>query len=267
MFEIKTSRKTIIGMTHIGALPGTPQYHLSVKQIIDQAVKETEIYLSCGIDAILIENMHDIPYLKCKAGAEIVAPMTAVSVELRKLTAKPIGIQILAGANKEALAVAQASSLDFIRAEGFVFGHLADEGYMDSCAGELLRYRKMIGAEQIAIFTDVKKKHSSHAITADISLEETIKAAEFFLSNGVIITGKATGDAAIIEDVYTARKTTKLPVIIGSGITTENLSEYWDYADAFIVGSYFKKNGNWKEGVEKDRVNSLIEKVQQLRAK
>ena len=38
------------------------------------------------------------------------------------------GIQILAAGNKEALAVAKAAELDFIRAEGFVFAHVADEG-------------------------------------------------------------------------------------------------------------------------------------------
>ena len=62
--------------------------------------------------------------------------------------------------NKEALAVAQASGADFIRAEGYVFSHVADEGWMDSCAGELLRYRKLIDAENVMIFSDVKKKHS-----------------------------------------------------------------------------------------------------------
>ena len=63
------------------------------------------------------------------------------------------------GANREALAVAKASGADFIRAEGYVFSHVADEGWMDSCAGELLRYRKTIGAEEVMVWTDVKKKH------------------------------------------------------------------------------------------------------------
>ena len=63
---------------------------------------------------------------------------------------------MLAGANKGALAVALAAELDFIRAEGFVFGHVADEGWMDAQAGELLRYRNNIGANHIKIFTDIK---------------------------------------------------------------------------------------------------------------
>lgn len=48
-----------------------------------------------------------------------------------------------------------------MRAEGFVFGHVADEGIMESCAGELLRYRCIIGAEDVLVFADIKKKHWS----------------------------------------------------------------------------------------------------------
>lgn len=51
------------------------------------------------------------------------------------------------------------TGLDFIRAEGFVFSHVADEGLLNACAGDLLRYRKQIGAEHVKIFTDIKKKH------------------------------------------------------------------------------------------------------------
>lgn len=68
-------------------------------------------------------------------------------------------LKILAGANKEALAVAYASEFQFIRAESYIFGHIADEGYMDGTAGTLLRYRKSIDAEDVLIFCDIKKKH------------------------------------------------------------------------------------------------------------
>lgn len=55
--------------------------------------------------------------------------------------------------------MAKASGAEFIRAESFVFSHVADEGWMDSCAGDLLRYRKMIDAESVMVLTDIKKKH------------------------------------------------------------------------------------------------------------
>jgi len=51
------------------------------------------------------------------------------------------------------------AGLDFIRCEGFVFSHIGDEGWIDAEAGSLLRYRKMIDAENVLIFTDIKKKH------------------------------------------------------------------------------------------------------------
>ena len=107
---------------------------------------------------------------------ETVASMTRICSEIRRATPSiPIGVQILSGqfswtmkilitllqpgANKEAIAVTQAAGADFIRAEGFVFSHVADEGWIDACAGELLRYRRNIGADDILVLTDVKKKH------------------------------------------------------------------------------------------------------------
>lgn len=43
--------------------------------------------------------------------------------------------------------------------------------------------------------------YSAHTITADVSIEETAKAAEFFLSDALIVTGNATGDPAEPQDV------------------------------------------------------------------
>lgn len=65
----------------------------------------------------------------------------------------------MAGGNREALAIAKVCSLNFIRVEGFVFSHIADEGFMDANAGTLLRYRRNIQADNILVFTDIKKKH------------------------------------------------------------------------------------------------------------
>jgi hypothetical protein len=263
--KFKSPEKKIIGMVHVAALPGTPAHSLPVEQIIKQALAEAQTLREAGVDAILIENMHDVPYLKRNVGPEIVSSMTAICSEIRHQIDLPMGVQILAGANREALAVALAADLDFIRAEGFVFGHLADEGYMDSCAGELLRYRKQIGAEHILIFTDILKKHSSHAITSDLSLREHVETAEYFRSDGIIITGSSTGKEPQPEDVAVAKKSTSLPVMIGSGITTDNLSKYWHLADAFIVGSWLKEEGNWGNPVSPERARLFMQQVAKLR--
>lgn len=260
--------KPIIGMIHVPALPGTPKSKNDVDKIIDKVKKEAEIYKKANIDAIAIENMHDIPYLNKKVGPEITAIMTKVGIEVKRILGDiPTGIQILASANKEALAVAQAAGLDFIRAEGYVFSHIADEGFIDSCAAELLRYRKHIGAENILIFTDIKKKHSSHSITSDISISETAHTAEFFLSDGVIVTGTATGVEADVEEIIAVKKAVDIPVLVGSGVTYENLEKYFLVSDGIIIGSYFKKDGYWENNIDFEKVKQFMNKVYEIRSK
>jgi len=265
MADFKYSTKMIVAMVHVDALPGTPKHRLPISQIVSKAVSEARLYAELGVDAILIENMHDVPYQNGKATPEVIACMTAVALAIRNKTALPLGIQILAAANCEAVAVALASGLNFIRAEGFVFGHVADEGYIDSNAARLMRYRREVGAEHVQIFTDVKKKHSSHAITADVSLAETIHAAEFFMSDGMIVTGSATGCEASLTDLEQARTATQLPLWVGSGITAQNLNSYWNLADGFIVGSHFKVDGNWQNTVDPQRISVFMNEVQRLR--
>lgn len=258
-------RKIIVGMIHTSALPATPKYKYNNQNIIDKAINEAAIYKKSGIDALIIENMHDIPYVNKHIGHEISSLLSIIAYEIKKKYQLPTGIQILAGANKAALAVAHAANLDFIRAEGFVFSHIADEGMMNSDAGDLLRYRKQIGAEHVKIFTDIKKKHSSHAITNDISIVETAKAAEFFLSDGLIITGNATGKEANITDIKDVIKSTKLPVFIGSGINDQNFEKFFNLADGFIIGSYFKKDGYWENDLDEDRVKKIMKLVNKLK--
>ncbi len=255
----------LIGMVHVLALPGTPFYEENDKDIIKKAISQAMAFQQNGFDGIIIENMFDVPYTK-SVGPEIVAFLSVIATKIRKKIKMPVGIQVLAGANKEALAIAKAANLDFIRAEGYVFGHVADEGYMDAQAGDLLRYRKQIGADDIAIWTDIKKKHSSHSITNDISIGETAKAAQFFRSDGLIVTGVSTGVSTNPADLKTVRKFTDLPVIVGSGVTLNNLNTYLPIADAIIIGSWVKKMGNWKNDIDESRLKELMAGVKSFYA-
>jgi membrane complex biogenesis BtpA family protein len=177
----------------------------------------------------------------------------------------PVGIQILAGANLEAMAAAHAAGLGFIRAEGYAFAHVADEGLIESSAAKLLRYRKMIGAERVQVWADVKKKHSAHAITADVSLGATAEAVEFMRAEAVIVTGSVTGDPPKIEDVRGAKAHSRLPVVLGSGVDVDNLPAFFAEADGFIIGSHFKVGGQWANTVDPKRVERFMEVLKKLR--
>jgi len=248
----------VIGMIHLRALPGTPAYDGRDDLLLSQALEEARIYRDCGLQGIMLENMHDTPYVRGTVSPEVVASMAVVAAAVKKESGLPCGVQVLAGANREALAVAKAAQLDFVRCEGFVFAHVADEGLLQSDAGDLLRYRRQIDASHIQVWTDIKKKHSSHALTADVDLAETAKAAEFFRSDGLIVTGSSTGRAANAEDLRAVREASQLPLLVGSGITADNVRDFSSLADALIVGSYFKKEGFWANPVDPERVKALL---------
>lgn len=237
-----------------------------------------------GIDAILIENMFDRPYLLGEeVGPEVVAIMTVVAQSIRnRFPLIPLGIQILAAANKQAMAVAVAVGAQFVRVEGFAFAAVADEGIIDkAAAGQLLRYRRSLGADDVMIFADVKKKHSSHAITADVDDAATAEAFLFFGANAVVVTGMTTGDAAAPEDVAAVKSVVvkqnnsnrnrdnsgEIKVVVGSGVTKENLATLVKAgADVFIVGSAFKEGGDWRGNVDPARVKMITNEASRLRS-
>ena len=248
--------RALIGMVHVGALPGAPAAREPLERLVEQAVAEARAYRDAGFTAIAIENMHDRPYMKGGVGPEVTAAMAVIGREVRRETGLPLGVQVLAGANREALAVAHATGAAFVRVEGFVFAHVADEGLIEASAGELLRYRRAIGAEDVRVFADIKKKHAAHAITADVSLGATARAAEFFLADAVIVTGSSTGEPATRGDVSEAVSATRLPVLVGSGITPTNLDHY-AHAHGFIVGSSLKRGGVWSNPLDPDAVRAM----------
>ena len=264
--DIFGTDKALVGMVHVPALPGTPRNSMSMAEIIGVCVREAKLLVEAGFDAVMIENMHDVPYLMREVGPEIVAGMTAVATGVRAVVKTPIGIQVLAGANRAAVAIAHCAGLDFVRAEACLYASVADEGlFAQADAGPLLRYRKSIGADRVKILCDVKKKHSSHAITADVDIAEFARTAEFFGLDGVIVTGVATARPTDVKDLRSVRVATKLPVVVGSGTTPENVREMFEFADAVIIGAWFKENGDWRGRPDPARVKEIVDAANRAR--
>ncbi len=262
MFGRKCS---VIGVVHVLPLPGSDGWSGSIDQVLDAALKDAYVYKSQGVDALILENMHDAPYLVGKVEPETTAAMTMIAHAVKVEMELPLGIQLLAGANLEALAVALAAGADFIRVEGFVFAHVGDEGIHESCAAQLIRRRANLKAQQVKIFADIKKKHSAHAITGDVSLSETVHAAEFFKADGVVVTGVATGKPTDANDVRIARESGSIRVLVGSGVTAKNVGQYIPYSDALIVGSACKFEDDWRNHVDPERVKNLMNSVVSFR--
>lgn len=252
--------RVLIGMVHIGATPGTPRASMAPAQLIEQAATEARILREAGFDAIIVENMHDAPYVHGdELGPEQTALMTLAAKAAADAFQGPVGVQILSGGSRQAMAAAHVTGASFIRCENFVFAHIADEGLLPRAeAGPLLRYRRQIGAENVAVLADIKKKHASHAITADISIAEAVEAAQFFGVDGVIVTGTSTGKPADLDDLAQARQASDVPVLVGSGVTADAVRELFKHAHGLIVGTSIKADGRWYNPVDPDRARAVV---------
>ena len=248
----------IIGVIHVRPLPGSAGWDGDLERLCLEAIAEARLYRQVGIDAIVVENMHDVPYLRGRVEPETTAAMAVVARAVKEVVGPlPVGVQLLAGANREALGVAVAAGLDFLRVEGFAYAHVADEGLIQASAAELIRARAALRATSIEVLADIKKKHASHALTADLSIVDVAEGTEFCRADGLIVTGLATGKAPMPATVDEVRTHTRVPVLVGSGVTPDNASSF-SQADGLIVGSFFKRDGGWENPVDGDRVRTFL---------
>ncbi len=97
-----------------------------------------------------------------------------------------------------------------------------------------------------------------------MSLGETAETVEFMGADCVIVTGGATGKAPSINDVLEARANCNLPVVLGSGINSLNVKEFYNHADGLIVGSSFKVDGHWANPLDPDRIEEFVRAVRAI---
>lgn len=266
--------KPVIGMLHLPPSPGVEGFPGIMAALETLRADETAL-LAGGVDALLLENMHDFPCLpEAEQGPELAATLTRLAVAARGLADEltggtrrplPMGLQVLFAANRTAIAVALAAGLQFVRAEGWTYAHVSDKGLVDAQAGRVKRYQHQIGGDGIQIFADIKKKHASHALTDDLTIGDVAATLELHRADGAIVTGTVTGAPPDPDDLRAVRERTNLPILIGSGLSAENLGDYVDLADGFIVGSHFKRQGRWDAPVEPGRVRDFMARMRELR--
>ena len=261
--------KPLIGDIHCAPMPGTPRYRGEpLDAIVRQAVRDAEAYARGGMDGLIIENHGDIPFLQpAEIGPEIIAAMTVVVKAVSEAVDLPYGVNLLANGAIGGLAIAKATSAKFIRVNQWVNAYVSNEGLVQGESGRALRYRRLIGAEDVAIFADVHVKHGAHAIVGDRSVAEQARDVEFYDADVAIATGNRTGDSVPPSEIDAVRSGTGLSIIAGSGLTSENAKTVLAALDGAIVGSSLKREGVWWNEVEVSRVQALVNEVQQLRAR
>lgn len=247
------NRKPLIACIHLLPLPGAPGYNGNITNIIDHALSETEIFINNKIDALIIENFRDYPFYPGQLPPETIASLASVSQEVIKNFHGPVGINALRNDAHTALAIAVATKAQFIRINVHTGAAVTDQGLIQGKAHDTLRLRKNLQAEDILIFADVAVKHASPLGKRNIELE-TRDLTERGLADAIIVSGNLTGASTDMEELIKVKQSTHLPVIVGSGTTPKNINDLYPVSDGFIVGSYFKTDGNASNFIEERRV-------------
>lgn len=261
-------RKAVIGVIHSLALPGSPGYEgRPMTEIVDFAVAEAGRYKAGGVDGLIVENHGDIPFSKPEhLGPETAACMAVMTDAVRRAAGLPTGVNVLANGAVQALAVAKAAGASFVRVNQWANAYVANEGFIEGPAALATRYRAMLHGRAIRVFADVHVKHGAHAVTADRSIPELARDVEFFDADVAIATGQRTGDAATMDELRTIADGTALPVVVGSGVTPDNVGDIFSVADGVIVASYLKRDGVWWNPVDPERLRRFMAEAERARA-
>ncbi|TGG94512.1 MAG: BtpA/SgcQ family protein [Aphanocapsa feldmannii 277cV] len=251
-------RCPLIGVLHLPALPGSPDWSGELGAVEAFALADTEAYLAGGAAALVVENFGDHPFFPERVPAETVAAMARIASRVVERAGRlPVGINVLRNDGLAALAVALASGARFIRVNVLSGVMATDQGLIQGRAAELMRRRRLLGAEDVLVLGDVLVKHAlplAARTMADVVKDTLLRAR----ADGVIVSGVATGSAASPADLAAARQAAGgAPVLLGSGVSSGNATNLCPGCDGVIVASALKEGGVVSAPVDAARVRVL----------
>ncbi len=252
-------RPPVIGMVHLRPLPGSPGWAGDLSAVEEAALTDTENLLAGGVGAVMVENFHDVPFFPGPVPPVTVAAMTriigAVTGSYRDL---PVGVNVLRNDAESALAVAVATGASFIRVNVHVGAAVTDQGTIEGRAWQTLRLRRQ-WAPAVGILADVRVKHARPLAPRPLA-EEARDLRLRGLADGIIVTGAATGSGTSPADVEAVRAAVSgCPLLVGSGVDTDNIAGFAPAADGVIVGTSLKeKTGERFAAVSSDLTRDLV---------
>ncbi|HIC22948.1 MAG: phosphorybosylanthranilate isomerase [Planctomycetota bacterium] len=261
-FPFGLGSRSIIGVVHLGPLPGSPRCHESRDAIRQHALADAEALLEGGIDGIVVENFGDAPFLPGGVESSTVAEMSVIVAAIVELAKQvPVGVNVLRNDAASALAIAAATGGRFIRVNVHTSAMLTDQGWIGGRAHETLRLRQSIEADSISIAADVGVKHAIRSDDYDAG-SAAIETVDRGLADAVIVTGKSTGDPLDLDELQQVRSAiATTPLLAGSGVDLDNVIPIMEFADGVIVGTSLKIDGDVGQPVDVARVRNLVARV------
>jgi uncharacterized protein len=256
--------KPIVAMAHLPPLPGTPLYDDAggPDAIVESVRRDVEILTRSGFDAVLFCNEGDRPY-QLSASLEGVAMMARVVAEVAPPDL-PFGVDYLWDADA-ALSIAAVTGASFIR-EVATGVYESDMGLWAPDAGKLLRRRRQLYAQNVAVFMNITPEFASTLGTRDIATTARSVSVSS-LADAILVSGPMAGAEPSLDAVREAKRgSPKTPVFANTGVKSTNVAEFLAVADGVIVGSDLKVDGGTWNPVDPERADRFMAEVRRVRA-
>ncbi|QDU68390.1 BtpA/SgcQ family protein [Engelhardtia mirabilis] len=247
----------LIGVVHLGALPGAPRYGGDLPLVLERAVADALAIAEGGGDAIIVENFGDIPFRRDRVDPETVAAMALATARVQRAVGElAVGVNVLRNDARAALGLCAATGAEFLRVNVHCGAAVADQGLLEGRADETLRERARLGLA-CAILADVHVKHAEPLAGGTIA-DAARDALRRGLADGLVVSGAGTGEAADPAALEAVRQACpEAPLLLGSGLSLENAGDYRRLIDAAIVGTSIKLGGRVDRPVDPERVAAL----------
>jgi len=262
--EVLGTDKPIIAMCHMQAMPGDPGFDKAggMKKVLEAARHDLLALQEGGVDAVMFSNEFSLPYLT-QVRTETVAAMARVIGELMPEITIPFGVNVLWDPI-QSLNLAMATGAKFIR-EIISGVYASDFGLWNTNVGATVRHQYAIGAENVKLLYNIVPEAARYLADRDIV---SIARSTVFnnKSDALCVSGLTAGvetDSQILQQVKSAVPNTV--VFANTGVRLENVEKQLSIADGAVVGTTFKKDGVFENGVDAARVKKFMDKVKAFR--
>ena len=254
--------RPVIGMVHLGALPGSP-LHDPDADLVAAARADLTALQDAGFDAVMFGNENDRPY-EFAVDTASTATMAAIIGALRREITVPFGVNVLWDP-MATVALGAATGASFVR-EIFTGTYASDMGPWTPDAGKAMRYRDRLGRSDMAMLYNVSAEFA-HSLDAR-SLPDRARSAVFSsIPDAVLVSGQITGEAAALSDLEAVKAVLPdTPVMANTGVKHETIADVLSIADGCIVGSSLKVDGDTWNPVDPDRANAFMALARKARA-
>ncbi|WP_299596317.1 BtpA/SgcQ family protein [uncultured Tateyamaria sp.] len=253
--------KPVIGMVHIGALPGAPLHDPSL-DLLAAARADLTALQDAGFDAVMFGNENDRPY-EFQVDTASTAAMAHLIGQLKPEIKVPFGVNMLWDPIAT-IALGVATGADFVR-EIFTGTYASDMGAWTPDAGKAMRYRDRLGRPDMAMLYNVS---AEFAYSLDQrSLPNRARSAVFSsVPDAVLVSGQITGEAAKMSDLEAVKAVVPdLAVLANTGVKHDTVADVLAIADGCIVGSSLKVDGHTWNPIDPDRAETFMDRVRQVR--